>query len=96
MNKQEIKEQLADGLDKVLLDVLHNGQTVLDANGTPTVITPTAAMLNVIRGRLKDIASSSVISPGTPQSDLLKEAHQKFASLRIADVDDAPDAATGT
>lgn len=86
--------QLAEELDKALLKVLTEGQTIVDANGTPMTISPTAAMLNVIRGRLKDLNVSSVIQQNTPTSDLMERVKNDPNIFRLAPIDDTPDAAT--
>lgn len=86
--------QLAEELDKALLKVLTEGQTIVDANGTPMTISPTAAMLNVVRGRLKDLNASSVIQQNTPTSDLMERFKNDPNVFRLAQIDDTPDAAT--
>jgi len=86
--------QLAEELDKALLKVLTEGQTIVDANGTPMTISPTAAMLNVVRGRLKDLNASSIIQQNTPTSDLMERFKNDPNVFRLAQIDDTPDAAT--
>lgn len=92
---EEIRAETSLELDRLLLKVLKEGQVVVDeTTGQPKTITPSAAMLNMIRGRLKDLNVGGLAIPGTPTSDLLTKAEQRFGTLRIADVDDSEDAAT--
>mgnify|MGYP000855393475 CR=1 FL=1 len=96
----DTKKALSDGLDKALLDVLTNGQVVIDpATGNPVKVTPSAAMLNVIRGRLKDCGVTANPAAGNnPISDLMKRARETGLKLHRGDLpplSTEPDAATG-
>lgn len=56
---------LSEKLDKILLDTLENGQTALDDEGKVVKLTPSAALLNVARQRLRDCGvAPDVKAPG--------------------------------
>jgi hypothetical protein len=54
----------AEAFDNLLLKIVTEGQTVVDDEGNVQKVDPTAAMMNVIRQRLKDAG----ISGASPQS----------------------------
>ncbi|MCH8269990.1 MAG: hypothetical protein IH985_02105, partial [Planctomycetes bacterium] len=49
-----ILDRIEAGADRILLDIVTNGQVVEDVNGTLTRAHPSAAMLAVICKRVKD------------------------------------------
>ena len=49
-----IIERIAEGFDRILLDIIKNGQAVEDVNGRLVRQTPSAAMMAVVFKRLKD------------------------------------------
>jgi hypothetical protein len=91
MPANETAAQMAAELDKALLDVLVNGQTVVDnTTGQAVKISPSAAMLAVICKRVKDLdAGGLAVGPNA-------ELMAKFKDLKLAPVDDRDDYATRT
>ena len=74
-----ILERIADGADKILLDIVVNGQITADANGTLTRAHPSAAMMNVIRTRVKDARNQRPLS--NPAQALVEEAERRGLQL---------------
>ena len=72
---RSILERIADGADKILLDIVVNGQITADANGTLTRAHPSAAMLAVICKRCKDLRNQRPYS--LPAESLIAEAERR-------------------
>ena len=92
--------QAADIYDELLLKIVREGVPLTDAAGNPVLVDgkpvmgpPSAAMLNVIRGRLKDCGITSDASQSSsPIAKIATHlaAAQKGAKLpRLSDDDDA-------
>jgi hypothetical protein len=92
------QKEMAEELDTILVSILKDGQVVTvkgdDGVETPVKISPTAAMLNVVRQRLKDLGIQSVPVAGSPAGNLLEAARLRFPGL--PELSDAEDEATGT
>lgn len=71
------QREIASELDRVLLDVLKNGQEQAGPDGTIVRVKPSAALLNVIRSRLKDLGVNSVPVEDSPAGDLVAEARRR-------------------
>lgn len=97
LRKAPIRSQMAEELDRTLLDVLKNGQTIAGPDGKPVTLTPSAAMLNVIRGRLKDCGiTSDASNPESTIHQLAEEARQAGLKLGpMPPVSEEPDELTG-
>jgi len=74
--------ELADGFDKLLLDMVKNGRPLVTPDGMPLkdentgqlVMQPlTAADMNVIRSRLKDCGSTRLLGTGSPLDEIEDE-----------------------
>jgi hypothetical protein len=80
--------QMAQELDAVLLKVLKDGQVMVNPEtNQPMVVTPTAALLGVVRQRLKDLQIGGLAVPESSTAHLLNHAK----ALRIAPISDEPD-----
>lgn len=90
----------ADLLDREMNRILREGVKALDKDGNVVSLTPTAAMLNAIRGRIKDLGINALPVQGSPAGDLIQSAIHKGMKFRgrvIPPVDtESADAATGT
>lgn len=95
--------QTSDKFDELLLDILTNGTPLVDASGAavlvdgkPVMGRPSAAVLNVIRARLKDagIASdaSQAASPIAKLSSRLQE-EERAKGRKLPALTDDPDSA---
>ena len=72
-----IKQKLSDALDQALLDAITNGQVVLDNDGNPTTISPSAKMLEVAIKRLSQLGITCEITSTGRQAEIIKELKQK-------------------
>lgn len=72
---RSIDVRIQEGADKILLDIVTNGQVVQDANGKLTRRTPSAAMMSVIFKRLKVLKNQRPLS--NPAEALLAEAKRR-------------------
>ena len=86
-----ILERVAEGADKILLDIVTHGQVTADVNGTLTRAHPSAAMMNVIRARVRDARNQRPLS--NPALALLDEVERR--GLRLPD-DDGPVGSIGS
>lgn len=96
----EVRSNIAEEMDRQLLDILVNGEekAIPTDKGIETVrVTPSAAMLNVIRNRVKDLKIQSPIGSGRAQDELLAEARKRFKFTgNMPELDlEGDDAATG-
>lgn len=75
-------QEMSEQFDRMLVDVLKNGQAVQQEDGTIERAHPSAAMLNVIRGRLNDLAKSAIAggSPKSASHELQEEAKRRGLS----------------
>ena len=92
------QSELSEQLDNVLLDVLKNGQVVVDEAGNPVKITPTAAILKVVLERLKHLGISQELKPGSKQAALINELKLRNPNLRftpLPPIGEGEDKATG-
>lgn len=75
-------EQLADELDRTLLAALKEGVPVTTEDGEVIKAPPTAAMLNVIRARLKDAGvTSDMTQEESPLAKLAEAARARQGVL---------------
>jgi hypothetical protein len=96
-----VQSENAELLDKTMNTILREGVTAIDPNtGEIVKLTPSAAMLNAIRGRIKDLGIHNQPVRGSAAGDLIKTAIEKgikFNGRPIPPIDtDADDAATGS
>lgn len=104
-NLNDTQKAVAETYDAALLDILVNGETAKDEAGQPIVIegkavraTPTAAMMKVIRERLKDLGATAMPVIGTSTGDLVAQAQvrgMKYDGKPIPPLSTEDDAATG-
>lgn len=89
-----IHNEMAEELDSALLKVLREGQVVITDAG-PVTVTPTAAMLNQVRQRLKDLGVTAIPAEGTPTGNLIKEARRglRYQGKEFPALSEEPDAA---
>lgn len=79
-------QEMADQFDRKLAQILREGQRVLDPEtGQVQLVDPTAATLNVIKGRLKDLGMTRSSAPKGSAANQLREA----AAARGFVLDDA-------
>ena len=74
-----ILERISIGFDRILLDIITNGQVTADVNGTLTRAHPSAAMLGVVRQRCKDLRNQQPYA--NPARALLDEAERRGLSV---------------
>ena len=73
----DTRKRLVDGADRWMLDVLDNGQQVLDQKtGEIVRIAPTPAMLKVILERAKQLGADDVPLHNTPAGKLAGEVNK--------------------
>ena len=72
---RSIHERIAAGADKILLDIVVNGQVTADVNGVLKRAHPSAAMLAVICKRVKDLKRRQPYT--NPAQALLDEAARR-------------------
>ena len=72
---RSVHERIAEGFDRILLDIITNGQITADANGTLTRAHPSAAMMNVVRARVKDARGKQPYT--NPAQMLIDEAERR-------------------
>ena len=71
MTDKDTRQKLVDGADRWMLDVLENGQQMLDQKtGEIVRVCPTPAMLKVILERAKQLGSDDVPVHNTPAGKL--------------------------
>ena len=71
------KAEISDELDALMLKVLKEGQVVVDAQGVAQVVTPTAAMIREIRGRLKDMGVTKELGKTGKANDIVREMRER-------------------
>lgn len=76
----DVQAENAEQLDRVMNDILVNGEVVV-IDGTATRTTPSAAMLNVIRSRVRDLGIQSPPHAGTAAGGLIETARKKGLSF---------------
>lgn len=76
----DVQRQMDAKLDEVMLDILDgrivlddDGKPVLDAEGNPLRTPPTAADLQAVRSRLRDLGVSRVVSERTDAANRIGE-----------------------
>ena len=102
MTPAEIAEKMQSLYDGQLLDILEygelackNGEPVLSDEGDPLRIAPSAAMMNVIGRRMRELSTdTSTANPVQEAIDRIRQAQTTGSSIPPMDVDNA-DAATG-
>lgn len=68
-------QELASELDLALAKILRNGHRVINKEtGQVQIVDPSAAMLNVIRGRLRDVGATKSSAPPGSAARQLREA----------------------
>jgi len=80
----DAKQQLSDALDEALLNSIRHGQVVLDANGNPVTISPSAKMLEVAIKRLSQLGVTNEVTTNGRQAEIIKQLRQnglRFRSL---------------
>ena len=98
----ETQEALSSAIDAGLLDIIKNGQVVLDDNGQERRVPATAAYYQAAITRLKALGLSKMIQPGDDASELARACGitadtLKFPSAhKLPPVSDEPDERTGT
>lgn len=107
----KIQARNAELLDRTLHEILkeggdpvtdREGKVQLDAKGKVVRSRPSAATLNVIRGRIKDLGISSVPVRGSAAGDLIEEARRRGMKFQgkpitpIGPLSEDDDAATGS
>lgn len=94
--KVDTHAEMAEELDRELLRVLKEGDTIVTEDG-PVTVRPSAAKLNQIRARLRDLGVQSPLKSGTAAGNLVDEARIRFKGRAIPPVNtEDRDAATGT
>jgi 2-methylisocitrate lyase-like PEP mutase family enzyme len=91
MEAKQVHIDMSDALDQCLLTVLkqgtplmdESGRAVMDADNKPIMIPPTAAMLQAVRGRLRDLGVDKMRVPGSTIDEMAKAADE--AAKKIAD-----------
>ena len=78
---RSVLERVAEGADRILLDIIKNGQVMQDANGRLSRRTPSAAMMSMIYRRLKSLKNQRPLS--NPAQALADEAERR--GLRLPD-----------
>lgn len=66
-------DEIADGLDVCLRDMMKNGMRVLTKDGQAVVVDPSPALLNVARQRLRDCGMTKVVQKDDALSELAAE-----------------------
>ena len=85
---KDVHTELAQELDGMLLKILKEGQVIQNPEtGEPMTISPTAAMLGVVRGRLKDLNVGGLALPESQTAQLLSTAKV----LKLAPISDMED-----
>ena len=69
----DILNQVSDGLDKRLLDLLNNGREIMTKDGELLRVEATAADLNIVRQRLKDCGVSATPTEENPIGNIIEE-----------------------
>lgn len=98
----DIRSDNAEMLDRAMHDILINGEEVVTPDGQTVRKAPSAAMLNAIAKRTKDLRIQSPAAPGSAAARLLDEAARRGKGIRFDGKDITPpldtegeDAATG-
>ena len=81
MTEDQLLAKVAAGADKIMLDIIKNGQVVQDQNGKLVRQHPSAAMMSMIFKRLKDKGINAIPVPGSVAEELEEEANRR--GLRI-------------
>lgn len=90
-----IHGEMADLLDTTMRDILKDGQVVLDQDGNPVKVSPSAAVLNAVSKRLRDLGVQTVAGPNTAAGDLIQTAVRNFKFQPMPPMDtEEDDAAT--
>ena len=71
--KTKTIEELDEELDKALLGIIRNGEIVVDKKGNIVKLTPSAAILNAARQRLRDLGVNKLIQPNSDIANLAEE-----------------------
>ena len=79
--EETVLADIASGADKIILDIIKNGQVVRDERGNLICQHPSAAMLSMIYKRLKDKNINTLPVPGSVAAKLEEEAEAR--GLRI-------------
>lgn len=95
----DIHGEMAEQTDRILHDILVNGEekaVPTDEGVVKVRVTPSAAMLNVIRNRLKDLGIQSPMGNGRAADALRDEARRRlrFPGGGMPPISDEEDAAT--
>lgn len=96
----DVHSDMAEQTDRILYDILVNGEEKAVPTGDGGVekvrVTPSAAMLNVIRNRLKDLGIQSPMGKGRASDALRDEARRRlrFPGGGMPPISDEEDAAT--
>ena len=73
-----MRELISKALDKQLVEQLNNGTTAIDTSGELVTVSPTAALLNVARQRVKDIRAANP----DPDDDPIQSAIDRLSATR--------------
>lgn len=90
MATNPIHARMSESLDTMLVKVIEEGVTALDADGQAVQLTPSAAMIREIRTRLKDLGVTQQATVGSPAARLaqaMKGRNLKYPSLPPVDTD---------
>ena len=80
---RDVQSENAELLDNAMNTVLKEGVTAQDpVTGAIVKLTPSAAMFNAIRGRIKDLGVQSPLKQGTAAGNLVETARQKGMSFK--------------
>ena len=87
--------ETAELFDAYVLKILRQGGIkIVTDEGKVEIIDISAAMLNAIRGRLKDLGATSTAAPGSTASGLLEAARLRYKGKEISPISEEDDAAT--
>jgi hypothetical protein len=100
------QEALSDSLDEALLDIIKNGQIVLDADGNaildaarqPVRMRPSAAYFQAAITRLRALGITSLVTPDSKAGQLAKECgfEDDPNILHLPTIDLEPNERTGS
>ena len=83
---KDLLDEMHRKLAENLLDVLEDGEKVINNDGEVVAISARPATLNVIRQFLKDNDVSGIIEPDGPENNLAK----KLRGMDLGDLDPLP------
>lgn len=93
---EQVQSENAELIDRILHDVLKNGEEKVLQDGTVIRTKPSAAMLKTAIERAKFLKTQSPLGHGRPADDLVAEAERRlrFTGGSMPPLSDQDDAAT--